>query len=106
MSHDPDPTADSFVTGIVEWKTKLSNKKSLVTEVCSANLVNSALLAHNYAATIFINTCRENARPFRLHQQKQFHLMYYIHISLYRLVIPPPLIPPIPPVVISCSKSP
>ena len=32
--------------------------------------------------------------------------MYYIHISLYPLVIPPPLIPPIPPVVTSCSKGP
>ena len=41
-----------------------------------------------------------------IHQQKKFHLMYYIHISLYRLVIPPPLIPPIPPVVTSCSKGP
>ena len=41
-----------------------------------------------------------------VHQQKKFHLMYYIHISLYRLVIPPPLIPSIPPVVTSCSKGP
>ena len=40
------------------------------------------------------------------HQQKKFHLMYYIHISLYRLVIPAPLIPPIPLVFISCSKGP
>ena len=39
------------------------------------------------------------------HQQKKFYLMYYIHISLYGLVIPPPLIPPIPPVFTSCSKA-
>ena len=38
--------------------------------------------------------------------EKKFHLMYYIYISLYLLVIPPPLIPPIPPVVTSCSKCP
>ena len=31
--------------------------------------------------------------------------MYYIHISPYSLVIPPPLIPPIPPVFTSCSKA-
>ena len=31
--------------------------------------------------------------------------MYYIHISLYGLVISPPLIPPIPPVFTSCSKA-
>ena len=31
--------------------------------------------------------------------------MYYIHISLYGLVIPPPLIPPIPPIFTSCSKA-
>ena len=32
--------------------------------------------------------------------------MYYIHISLYRLVIPAPRIPPIPLVFSSCSKGP
>ena len=31
--------------------------------------------------------------------------MYYIHISLYGLGIPAPLIPPIPPVFTSCSKA-
>ena len=32
--------------------------------------------------------------------------MYYIQFSLYHLVIPPPLIPPIPLVFTSCSKGP
>ena len=41
-----------------------------------------------------------------IHQQKKFHLMYYIHISLNHLVIPAPLIPPIPLVFTSCSKGP
>ena len=39
------------------------------------------------------------------HQQNKFYFMYYIHISLYGLVIPPPLIPPIPAVFTSCSKA-
>ena len=43
--------------------------------------------------------------PSSVHQQKKFYLMYYIHISLYGLVIPLPLIPPIPPVFTSCSKA-
>ena len=56
---------------------------------------------HNFEVNRFPLSVR-----ISLHQQKKFHLMYYIHISLYCLVIPSPLIPPIPPVVTSCSKGP
>ena len=41
--------------------------------------------------------------PYHIHQQKKFYLMYYIHIPLYGLVIPPALIPPISPIFTSCS---
>ena len=47
----------------------------------------------------------ESGEQSTTHQQKKFYLIYYIHISLYGLVIPPPLIPPIPPVFTSCSKA-
>ena len=40
------------------------------------------------------------------HQQKIFSLMYYIHISLYHLVIPSPPIPPKPLIFPSFSKGP
>ena len=40
------------------------------------------------------------------HQQKIFSLMYYIHISLYHLVIPSPPIPPMPLIFPSFSKGP
>ena len=40
-----------------------------------------------------------------LHQQKKFYLLYFPHISLYGLVIPSPLIPPISPVSTTCSEA-
>ena len=44
--------------------------------------------------------------PTNLHQQKKFHLMYYIHISLYLLVIPSLPIPPIPHTFMPFSQTP
>ena len=40
MSHNPDLTADDFVTGIVEREDELSNKKSLVSGASAANSCN------------------------------------------------------------------